>query len=133
MPPKASRATTSDNGAPTLKSRQPNTKWSLEEVNSLIYQLLEAKDQGQTSENGFKATVWQSIANSFDDLRKKDPRVSESKWSRLKKDYKEVKFLREASGFGWDEELCVPTAEPSVWEEIKKVYSIIKLCVYFSL
>jgi hypothetical protein len=39
----------------------------------------------------------------------------------MKKDYKEVKFLRELSGFGWDEENCVPTAEPEVWEDFRKV------------
>lgn len=104
--------------------RAPATKWTNEEIESLVAQVKQAKDEGKTSDSGFKSVVWTSIAASFPaGARKQDPRVCETKWSRLKKDYKEVKFLREASGFGWDSEKCVPTAEPGVWAEIQKVIS----------
>jgi hypothetical protein len=86
----------------------------------MLEQLKTAKDEENTSENGFKSTVWAGIAASYTDPLKV-PRVCESKWSRLKKDYKQVKFLREASGFGWDEVNHLPTAEPEVWAEIQKV------------
>ena len=52
----------------------------------------------------------------------------QSKWSRMKKDYVQVKSLLDMSGFGWDEELFLPVAEDAVWEEIEKVlYSIYSL------
>jgi hypothetical protein len=94
--------------------RAPNARWTNTEIDSLVSQLKDAKDAGNSSENGFKASVWASIASSFSDLMKKTNRVCESKWSRLKKDYKDVKFLRECSGFGWDEVKCIVTAEPEI-------------------
>ena len=97
MPPKAPRAGTTPatlSAMPTAKTiRGPVARWSNDEVDSLVLQLKEAKDEGNTSENGFKSTVWSTIAATFTDLSKKNPRVCETKWFRLKKDYKEVKFL----------------------------------------
>ena len=123
MPPKAASSTAPPGTPGPPKSiRAPSTKWTKQEVDSLVSQLISAKANGNTSDNGFKQTVWVSIASSFTDPKKNEPRVSESKWSRLKKEYKEVKFLRESSGFGWDPVKYVPTAEPEVWAEIEKVY-----------
>jgi Myb/SANT-like DNA-binding domain len=95
--------------------RAPATKWSTEEITSMISQLKEQKVLGNTSDNGFKSSVWATIAASFSPgARKSEARIVESKWSRLKKDYKEVKFLLECSGFGWDDEKGIVTAEPEV-------------------
>jgi Myb/SANT-like DNA-binding domain len=99
----------------------PAAKWSDKDVDNLIAGLLDAKDKGQTSENGFKSTVWTSIADAFEDPLKKVGRTCESKWTRLKSDYKAVKFLRESSGFGWDGARNLVTAEPQVWDELAKV------------
>ena len=73
------------------------------------------------SEGGFKSVVWQGIANSYSDTKKNVPRTCETKWSRIKKWYLEVKFLRELSGFRQDTEKCLPTAEPEVQAKITKV------------
>ena len=74
----------------------------------MISQLREQQALGNTSENGFKSTVWVTIGQSFPaDSRKREGRVIESKWSRLKKDYKEVKFLLDCSGLGWNAQRCV--------------------------
>jgi hypothetical protein len=84
------------------KKRGGNTTWSDAEISSLVEQLMEAKAEGLMSEGGFKSIVWQGIANSYSDSKKNTPRTCETKWSRIKKWYVEVKFLRELSGFGWD-------------------------------
>ena len=102
-------------------NKTPHAKWTREEVNILVEKLLDAKDRGLSSENGFKSAVWSAIASAFTDPLKQATRVCESKWTRLKKEYKEVKELREASGFGWDAEGCLPTATDEVWEGIAKV------------
>lgn len=124
MPPKASKTVTPAPSTPasgnTVRAPVVRANWSNEEVYSLVFQLKGAKDDGNTSENGFKSTVWSTIATTYEDPPKKIPRCCETKWSRLKKDFKEVKFLREASGFGWDVVKCVPTAEPEVWAEISQ-------------
>jgi hypothetical protein len=112
-----------DPATPTPNKRTRSTKnatWSNEEVSQLVEQLLEAKNLGQTSENGFKSAVWAKIASSFEDPLKKANRICELKWARIKKDYKYVKFLRELSGFGWDEETGLLTAEPQVWADIAR-------------
>lgn len=108
----------------TKKKREGNCHWSDAEISSLVEQLMDAKAGGLMSDSGFKQVVWQSIAKSYSDPKKNVPRMCETKWSRIKKWYLQVKFLRELSGFGWDQELCVPTAEPQLWDEIALVTSL---------
>ena len=117
-----------NNNIANKPKKSPNAKWSKAEVDSLIEKLIQAKDDGNTAEGGFKSTVWSGIANSFDDPLKKKVRACESKWTRLKKDYKEIKWLREdVSGFGWNEDTQMVDATDDVWEELRKV------CKYFIL
>jgi Myb/SANT-like DNA-binding domain len=73
------------------------TRWkrSKAEVDSPIDQLFQAKEDGNTAEGGFTSTIWAGIADSFDDPPKKKARACESKWTRLKKDYNEIKWLRD--------------------------------------
>jgi Myb/SANT-like DNA-binding domain len=63
------------------------------EVDSLIDQLFQAKEDGNSAEGSFESTIWGGISDSFNDPLKK-ARACESKWTRLKKDYKEIKWLR---------------------------------------
>jgi Myb/SANT-like DNA-binding domain len=75
----------------TAKTRGANAKWSKAEVDSFIDQLFQANEDGNTAEGGFKSTIWGGIADSFVDPLKK-ARACESKWTRLKKDYKEIRW-----------------------------------------
>ena len=97
-----------------------NTKQNAEEIDSMVVQLKTTKDEGNTSENSFKASIQQSISNSLTNLTKLS-RTCETKQSRMKKDYKEVKFLRELSGFRQDDEKYIVTIELEVWDELRKV------------
>jgi Myb/SANT-like DNA-binding domain len=109
----------------TVQKRAPAARWSDEEIKSLLTGLLDAKDNGLMSKNGFfKFSVWSSISASFGDPLKKANRPSESKWSRLKSDYRAVKFLRDLSCFGWDAKNHLVTADSEVWEELAKVHMI---------
>lgn len=103
----------------TPNRRPPNARWTDIDIESMLQQLRVAKDEGNTSEGGFKGSVWTAIAHSFADPAKTS-RSCETKFARLKKDYQSVKWLREASGFGWDNENCLVTAESSVWEALIK-------------
>jgi tRNA U54 and U55 pseudouridine synthase Pus10 len=106
MPPTQARGLTrSSIPAPTKKARTPAAKWSHEEMTSMVSQLVQAKIDGQTS-----------------DPLKKNTRVCDTKFSRMKKDYKEVrKLLKEISGFGWNSETQTVTAEDAVWEALGEV------------
>lgn len=49
----------------------------------------------------------------------------------MKKDYHQVKELRELSGFGWDSEKNMVTAHPeSVWDDYAKVCLPVSLHLY---
>lgn len=121
MPPKASQASQSSQKRP----RGPQCTWVAADITELIDHCRRAFDDGLYGDNGFKDVVWQPIMEQF---RDRDPlkttNACHSKFTRLKKDYKEVKWLREASGFGWDNGRHLPTAEPQVWEAIKKVFRL---------
>ena len=123
MPPKSNASSRSQTSTPaSKKTRTPAARWNNEEITSMISQLVQAKIDGETSENGFKKSVWTKIASTFRDPLKKNSRVCDSKFSRLKKDYREVrKLLKEISGFGWDAETQTVTAEDAVWEALGEV------------
>lgn len=101
-----------------------NAKWSNIEIPTLMDKLVEQKSLGNTSENGFKQSVWKSIASSFLDALKNIPRVCESKWARLKKDYKDVEYLRDLSGGGWDDEEKLVILEKDVRVTMREVFTI---------
>ena len=106
-----------------LKARQPNARWTDEDVLTMIDILKQATIDGNTSENGFKESVWQQVSDSLND-ELKTKRSSESKFSRVKKDFKEVKFLSELSGFGYDSANKLVIAESQVWDSLLEVSHI---------
>jgi Myb/SANT-like DNA-binding protein len=122
MPPSRYSSTTPQGSNKTYKKKKsashgPNAKWTNADIDSL-----KAKEDGNTAEGGFKTTVWKAIADSYDDPLKKKDRAAESKYTRLKKEYKDIKWLREdVSGFGWDDENKLVTATDEVWDELEKV------------
>lgn len=77
---------------------KPSAKWDNAEITTMIDMLQDGSD-GNTCDNGWKGLLWQPIADNSDD-RLKTRSACESKFVLLKKDYKEVRHLREISGFG---------------------------------
>jgi len=98
---------------------KPKALWSADDVSTMVTKLLELSD-GNTADNGFKSSAWQTVADAFaDELKTKDS--CSGKFQRLKREYKEVKFLRDLSGFGWDESADTVQAEEQVWDGILRV------------
>lgn len=112
--------TPSTSATTTLTKRPRNAKWSHEEIKSLLHQLQQAKADGNTSDTTYKASTFQAIADSFSDPAK-TRRSCETKFQRLKKEYKEVTLLSESPGFNWDERHFFITATPAVWDELERV------------
>ena len=82
MPPRSNARTPNARqpNAPSRKQKRAlNAKWSDDEITSMVLQLLQAKQDGNTSDNGFKSTVWTAIASSFADPRKNERRVGRDK------------------------------------------------------
>ncbi|KAE8443935.1 hypothetical protein EG329_001245 [Mollisiaceae sp. DMI_Dod_QoI] len=90
--PSTPNASTSRSPAPNKpeKSRKAQTKWTKQDIDALVAQLKEAKASGNTSENGFKSTVWTFIANRTLVVIDKDEE------EELKRETKAVKRYRES-------------------------------------
>jgi Myb/SANT-like DNA-binding protein len=86
--------------------RKKNAVWSVEECQLLVSLLKQAKVDGHWGDNGFKATTYTIAPDGLADPLKTggNDGTCQLKWTHMKKDYKEVKFLMDCSGFGWDED-----------------------------
>jgi Myb/SANT-like DNA-binding protein len=102
------------------RSRDGQINWSSTQVDELLDFLLDAKSQGLTSDNGFKSTVWVDISQRISGPSR-NPRQCQSKWSMIKKEFKDVKWLQDLSGMGWDEEAQICQAEKEVWDQLLEV------------
>lgn len=78
----------------SLKPRAQATQWTIQEVHDLLAYMQQEKEAGITSEGNMRVQLWRNVGARFDDTLKNE-KTTESKWIRLKKDYKAVKFLRE--------------------------------------
>lgn len=131
---KATNTTSSERSASSSSIiRKPKVVWTDEEINLLCDYLQEARDEGMWGDNGFKATAYVYAANKLEDPLKTSGAQGpvQTKWARIKKDYLQVKSLLDTSGFGWDEETKLPTAEDSIWDEIAKVSIIVSITFIF--
>lgn len=95
-------------------AKQIKTTWTTEEIEEMCYLLLGIKDAGGGADNGFKASEWQEIGDTLS----KPSRACETKFARIKKEFYDIRFIRECSGFGWDDEICIAEAEPQVWDDL---------------
>ncbi|KAK1225873.1 hypothetical protein PQX77_011165 [Marasmius sp. AFHP31] len=97
--------------------------WRDEDDKILIYGLSAAKKKGLGKTGGWPPKVWTPILKELNEAEgrrgiAKTATNSDERWHRLKKSQKEVEFLRNCSGFGWDSEMMVPTATDEVWEAL---------------
>jgi hypothetical protein len=112
-----------------------NVKWDMEQDKFLLDFLLKEKKKGNTSDNSFKAPLFARIASKLEEKfpgaagGKKTGEKVQGRWqkvcthifffftniSQLKSQYKIVNTLQQQSGFGWDEEKKMVTADKDVW------------------
>jgi hypothetical protein len=96
-------------------------KWSPEMTTVMLRSLVLQIRAGKRSDNGFKAEVWNAVAQavlSYDDSQRDilNGDRCQGKLDALKKKYDAWKRLQSLSGFGWDAERGVVTAPDSVWD-----------------
>jgi hypothetical protein len=91
-------------------------------IQVLFTELLEQVQDGKRADSGFKKEAWDSVLQEVQ-------RVSigpyliplakvKAKEQAFKGLYKDWKFLRDQSGFGWDEETRMVTASDQAWNDI---------------
>ncbi|GJJ14479.1 hypothetical protein Clacol_008743 [Clathrus columnatus] len=106
------------------KETKDKVSWTAAQEATLVAVLLEQMKQGNQAESGWKPIVWTIVISA---LEKEHPASipkqathCKSRWQRLKSEYKQVKELREQSGFGWDAAKQTVTAEPEAHPKLSK-------------
>ncbi|KAI5780390.1 Myb/SANT-like DNA-binding domain-containing protein, partial [Geopyxis carbonaria] len=97
----------------------PPAIWTDEMIRILLSSLVQSVNEGKRAENGFKKDAWQKAKIEVNAVHGTKLEVTQlkTKYAALKNDYTVFHALKGFSGFGWDEELGVPTAPDSVWKD----------------
>ncbi|CAH9072184.1 unnamed protein product [Cuscuta epithymum] len=103
----------------TKVSKRSNHQWSPHEDIILIDGCLEFINQGWKAENGFKTGFYQQLQKWMSAKIPGchitgDPHIK-NRLRHLKMQYKEFSMMRDASGFGWNEERKMVTCDDEVW------------------
>ncbi|KAH9103188.1 hypothetical protein LEN26_015350, partial [Aphanomyces euteiches] len=104
------------------EDKSDRAHWNTKRDLFLVSQLLLQADLGKRADSGFKKEAWRAVTNEFnlEFMVVYTANQMKSRFDCLRRDYKDVKYLRENSGFGWDDVLGVPTAPDSVWSCVIK-------------
>ncbi|RHY39435.1 hypothetical protein DYB30_010955 [Aphanomyces astaci] len=94
--------------------------WSHAHDLFLVTQLQAQADSGKRADNGLKKEAWRAVCNAFN-LEYGVNYLPAQLKSRVDCD---VKYLRDNSGFGWDDALGLPTAPETVLASITMVFVI---------
>ncbi|KDQ06774.1 hypothetical protein BOTBODRAFT_234348, partial [Botryobasidium botryosum FD-172 SS1] len=104
----------------TAPQKKAHVKWTPTEETILVDTLIAQKELGLQSENGWKPTVWTTVAavlrENFPDGATKGVKQIRSRWQRIKAQFHIVQTLRRQSGFGWSEGIQMVTAPSHVWD-----------------
>ncbi|KAF5367349.1 hypothetical protein D9615_010294 [Tricholomella constricta] len=97
-------------------------KWNSACDAILIGSLLDQRANGkQTGNGGFHVSAWTAAklllagTEAHSKGSEKTAQSCQNRYGTLKKDYKDVKYIRNLSGFGWNSADCIVTAEDGVW------------------
>ncbi|KAI3956271.1 hypothetical protein MKW92_028094 [Papaver armeniacum] len=108
-------------GAPATSGR-PRTYWTPQIVRDLMDLLLDQVHKGNRVDNAFNKEAWTQVVSSFIEKHgsqyNKD--VLENGYTNLRKQYNYIKNLLSQTGFVWDEEQLMVTANENVWDSYIK-------------
>jgi hypothetical protein len=91
-------------------------------IQTLFSELLKQAQDGKRADSGFKKEAWDSVLKEFQEVYTGPYPIPlqkvKQKEQAFKALYKDWKFLRDQSGFGWDEETRMITASDQAWNDI---------------
>jgi hypothetical protein len=91
-------------------------------IHVLFTELLEQTHDGKRADSGFKKEAWDSVLQEVQRVYTGSYTIPlqrvKAKEQTYKSLYKDWKFLRDQSGFGWDEETRMITASDQAWNDI---------------
>ncbi|KAJ3986352.1 Myb/SANT-like DNA-binding domain-containing protein [Lentinula detonsa] len=105
------------------KVEQGRFQWDSDMDGIVIAELSSQKGAGfMASNGGFHTDAFTSCAAKLHEAGYTvNSKQCKTRYSTLKKDFKEVKDIREKSGFGWDEQRGIVTATVDVWDKLLQV------------
>ena len=89
----------------------------------LFHTLLEQVDLGKRADSGFKKEAWVACCNAIEGAIKQPITIEKCKGKvdTMKALWRELNWLKEQSGFGWNKERGLVEASDQVWKEVIKV------------
>ncbi|KAF5815703.1 putative transcription regulator Homeodomain-LIKE family [Helianthus annuus] len=130
---------------PKAGSDRSRTHWTPPMDSYLIELLLDQVSRGNRNGQTFMAQAWINMVKSFNDnfTSNHDKDVLKNRYKHLKKQYNDINALLTETGFSWDDEREMVTAEDHVWDayieahpdsrsyRVKTVPNYHKLCIVY--
>lgn len=100
-------------------------RWTLEMESVLFATLLEQVDIGKRADSGFKKEAWVAVCSAIESTTGQSVTFEKCKGKvdSMKALWRELKWLRDQSGFGWNEDSGLVEAGTQAWIDIIKVTS----------
>jgi hypothetical protein len=104
-------------------------RWTFEMEEILFFTLLEQVDIGKRADSRFKKEAWIACCNAVTDATGQLITVEKckNKMEAMKASWRELNWLREQSGFGWNENTGLVQAGDQAWKDIIKVSDTIDI------
>jgi len=118
--PKAPAKKSSKQAKPKAPPKQ--AKWSSANDATLIQVLTEQQAAGNQADNSWKGCVWQVASKELagsEDISGgavKTPSKCHTRWDKLTSEFLAIKYLRELSGWSWDDVRKVVHTTDEIWE-----------------
>jgi hypothetical protein len=100
-------------------------QWTFKMEEILFCTLLEEVNSGKRADSGFKSEAWAACCKAITNSKATKQLVTvekcKSKVEAMKALWRELNWLKDQSGFGWDEATGLVQADDQVWKEVIKV------------
>jgi Myb/SANT-like DNA-binding domain len=103
--------------------KSSHVKWSEDMEKTLLNELLNQVQNGKKADSGFKKEAWVAVLFAVLEITTQQVTIQQckNKADALKAQWKDLCYLREQSGFGWDDENNMVEAPDDVWDRLLKV------------
>jgi Myb/SANT-like DNA-binding domain len=100
-------------------------QWTFKMEEILLGTLVEEVNSGKRADSGFKSEAWTACCTAITNSKATKQLVTvekcKSKVEAMKALWRELKWLKDQSGFGWDEATGLVQADDQVWKDVIKV------------
>jgi hypothetical protein len=100
-------------------------RWTFEMEETLFFALIEQVDLGKCADSGFKKEAWIACCNAIEKATGQLVTIEKCKGKvdTMKALWRELNWLKDQSGFGWDEDARLVKARDQAWKDVIKVIS----------